>query len=154
MNTNTNQRFTFGNLPVSNLYRPSSEANNKLINNMNILPNFGSDNQFNLFLSVRAIDRTDRAEVISSPRLLTTSGQEASLNVDQQRYFPDSWDDPEVTIINGTSYTYNPPVPDFEEQAVGTIFKVTPTVSPNNYTIIVKMNTDISKMTGWSNYDY
>lgn len=85
---------------------------------MNILPNFGSDNQFNLFLSVRAIDRTDRAEVISSPRLLTTSGQEASLNVDQQRYFPDSWDDPEVTIINGTSYTYNPPVPDFEEQAV------------------------------------
>ena len=154
LNTNTNQRFTFGNLPVSNLYRPSSEANNKLINNMNILPNFGSDNQFNLFLSVRAIDRTDRAEVISSPRLLTTSGQEASLNVDQQRYFPDSWDDPEVTIINGTSYTYNPPVPDFEEQAVGTIFKVTPTVSPNNYTIIVKMNTDISKMTGWSNYDY
>ena len=152
LNTNTNQRFTFGNLPVSNLYRPSSEANNKLINNMNILPNFGSDNQFNLFLSVRAIDRTDRAEVISSPRLLTTSGQEASLNVDQQRYFPDSWDDPEVTIINGTSYTYNPP--DFEEQAVGTIFKVTPTVSPNNYTIIVKMNTDISKMTGWSNYDY
>ena len=118
LNTNTNQRFTFGNLPVSNLYRPSSEANNKLINNMNILPNFGSDNQFNLFLSVRAIDRTDRAEVISSPRLLTTSGQEASLNVDQQRYFPDSWDDPEVTIINGTSYTYNPPVPDFEEQAV------------------------------------
>ena len=154
LNTNNNQRFTFGNLPVSNLYRPSSEANNKLINNMNILPNFGSDNQFNLFLSVRAIDRTDRAEVISSPRLLTTSGQEASLNVDQQRYFPDSWDDPEVTIINGTSYTYNPPVPDFEEQAVGTIFKVTPTVSPNNYTIIVKMNTDISKMTGWSNYDY
>ena len=154
LNTNTNQRFTFGNLPVSNLYRPSSEANNKLINNMNILPNFGSDNQFNLFLSVRAIDRTDRAEVISSPRLLTTSGQEASLNVDQQRYFPDSWDDLEVTIINGTSYTYNPPVPDFEEQAVGTIFKVTPTVSPNNYTIIVKMNTDISKMTGWSNYDY
>ena len=154
LNTNTNQRFTFGNLPVSNLYRPSSEANNKLINNMNILPNFGSDNQYNLFLSVRAIDRTDRAEVISSPRLLTTSGQEASLNVDQQRYFPDSWDDPEVTIINGTSYTYNPPVPDFEEQAVGTIFKVTPTVSPNNYTIIVKMNTDISKMTGWSNYDY
>ena len=154
LNTNTNQRFTFGNLPVSDLYRPSSEANNKLINNMNILPNFGSDNQFNLFLSVRAIDRTDRAEVISSPRLLTTSGQEASLNVDQQRYFPDSWDDPEVTIINGTSYTYNPPVPDFEEQAVGTIFKVTPTVSPNNYTIIVKMNTDISKMTGWSNYDY
>ncbi len=154
LNTNTNQRFTFGNLPVSNLYRPSSEANNKLINNMNILPNFGSDNQFNLFLSVRAIDRTDRAEVISSPRLLTTSGLEASLNVDQQRYFPDSWDDPEVTIINGTSYTYNPPVPDFEEQAVGTIFKVTPTVSPNNYTIIVKMNTDISKMTGWSNYDY
>ena len=154
LNTNTNQRFTSGNLPVSNLYRPSSEANNKLINNMNILPNFGSDNQFNLFLSVRAIDRTDRAEVISSPRLLTTSGQEASLNVDQQRYFPDSWDDPEVTIINGTSYTYNPPVPDFEEQAVGTIFKVTPTVSPNNYTIIVKMNTDISKMTGWSNYDY
>lgn len=154
LNTNTNQRFTFGNVPVSDLYRPSSEANNKLINNMNILPNFGSDNQFNLFLSVRAIDRTDRAEVISSPRLLTTSGLEASLNVDQQRYFPDSWDDPEVTIINGTSYTYNPPVPDFEEQAVGTIFKVTPTVSPNNYTIIVKMNTDISKMTGWSNYDY
>ena len=159
LNTNTNQRFTFGNLPVSDLYRPysnstRSEANNKLINNMNILPNFGSDNQFNLFLSVRAIDRTDRGEIISSPRLLTVSGMEASLNVDQQRYFPDSWDDPEVTIVNGTSYTYNPPVPDFEEQAVGTVFSVTPTVSPNNYTIILKMNSDISKMTGWSNYDY
>ena len=154
LNTNTNQRFTFGNLPTSDLYRPSSEANNKIINNLNILPNFGSENQFNLFLSVRAIDRTDRAEIISSPRLLTVSGMEASLNVDQQRYFPDSWDDPEVTIVNGTSYTYNPPVPEFEEQAVGTVFSVTPTVSPNNYTIILKMNSDVSKMTGWSNYDY
>lgn len=154
LNTNTNHRFAFGNVPSSSLYRPSAGGNNKLINNMNILPNFGSDDQFNLFLSVRAIDRTDRAELISSPRLLATSGSTALLNVDEERYFPESWSDPEVTIINGTSYTYKPPIPEFEQTPVGTQFEVTPTVSPNNYTIILKMNSDISKMTGWSNYDY
>lgn len=149
----TSRQFQFGGLSSSTFYRQSST--NYLLSGMKILPNFGGNNQFNLSVSVRALDQKDRSEILATPRLLVVAGYSGKLTIAEERYFPDQWSDAEVEIVNGTSYTYKAPTPEFSDATnVGTIFTVKPTVSSNNYTILLNINTDISRMTGWSNYDY
>ena len=126
-----------------------------LISGLKLIPNFGGNNQFNLSLSIRALDQKDRTEILATPRLLVIAGYPGKLTIAEERYFPDSWTDAEIEIVNGTSYTYTAPTPEFGDATnVGTIFTVKPTVSSNNYTILLNIDTDISRMTGWSNYDY
>ena len=149
----TSRQFQFGGLSSSSFYRESSS--NYFISGLKVLPNFGGNNQFNLSLSVRALDQKDRSEILATPRLLVVNGYPGKLTIAEERYFPDSWTDAEIEIVNGTSYTYTAPTPEFGDATnVGTIFTVKPTVSSNNYTILLNIDTDISRMTGWSNYDY
>lgn len=149
----TSRQFQFGGLSSSSFYRQSST--NYLISGMKLIPNFGGNNQFNLSLSIRALDQKDRSEILATPRLLVISGYQGQLIIAEERYFPNDWSDPKIEIVNGTSYTYTAPTPEFSDaQNVGTEFKVQPTVSSNNYTILLNIDTDISRMTGWSNYDY
>ena len=152
-NTETNHKISFSGLSSSAFYR--GNPSNYLINGLKLLPSFGDNHQFDLAISVRALDQKDRTEILATPRLLVASGYNGKLVVAEDRYFPDDWEDPEVEIVNGTSYTYNPPIPEFGDSTpVGTTFTVTPTVSSNNYTILLNVNTDLTRMTGWSNYDY
>ncbi len=152
-NTDTNHTVTFAGLDSSTFYR--NTGSHYVVSGLKLIPNFGNENQFDLSLSIRAIDQKDRSEMLGAPRLLVASGYTAKLEVAEERYFPDSWTDPEVEIVNGTSYTYTPPTPEFGDSTpVGTIFTVTPTVGSNNYTIVLNIETDITRMTGWSNYDY
>ena len=140
-------------LSSSQFYR--SSGTNYVVNNLKLLPNFGPDNSLDLSVSIRALDQMDRTETIATPRLLVSSGMMGKLDVNEQRFFPEDWSDAEVEIINGTSYSYNAPVPEFgDAQPVGTTFTVTPLVSANNHTIMLDINTDVSRFTGWSNYDY
>ena len=149
----TSRQFQFSGLSSDSFYR--STSHDYLINNLKILPNFGGNNQFNLSLSVRALDQKDRSEMLATPRLLVVAGYPGKLTIAEERYFPDSWTDAEIEIVNGTSYTYKAPTPEFADATnVGTIFTVKPTVSSNNYTILLNIDTDLSRMTGWSNYDY
>ena len=137
----------------STFYR--SKGSNYLINGLRLIPNFGGDNQFNLYFSVRALDQKERGEILATPRLLVASGYQGKLTVAEERYFPDDWSDANVEIVNGTSYTYNAPTPEFGDATnVGTVFTVKPTVGSNNYTVLLNVDTDISRMTGWSSYDY
>ncbi|MBO5723247.1 MAG: hypothetical protein J6S58_00315, partial [Lentisphaeria bacterium] len=140
-------------LSSSQFYR--SSGSNYIVNNLKLLPNFGPDNALDLSVSIRALDQMDRSETIATPRLLVSSGMMGKLDVNEERFFPEDWSEAEVEIINGTSYSYNAPVPEFGDgTAVGTTFQVTPLVSANNYTIMLDINTDVSRFTGWSNYDY
>ena len=140
-------------LSSSQFYR--SSGSNYIVNNLKLLPNFGPDNALDLSVSIRALDQMDRTETIATPRLLVSSGMMGKLDVNEQRFFPEDWSEAEVEIINGTSYSYNAPVPEFGDGTpVGTTFTVTPLVSANNHTIILDINTDVSRFTGWSNYDY
>lgn len=147
----TNPMWSFANMTA---YTRDSGETNTLINNMNILPNVGGDNAFNLFMTVKALDQTSRAEVLSTPKVMATTGTAATLTVAEEMYFPDSWNEPEVEVSNGT-YSYSPSYPEFGEAVpVGTVFTVTPDVAPNNYTIALTLHPDVSKLIGWSNYDY
>ena len=149
---NINPRWSFS---VTSPLRKSPNTNNRLINNMNILPNFGSDNVWSLFLTVNAIDRTDRAEVLSSPKLMAKNGESATIRMVRQMYFPESWSDPEVSTSCGSSVTLKPSVPEFgDAKDVGVVFTATPTVSPNNYTINLELAPSVVDLVGWSDYSY
>lgn len=125
-----------------------------LINNLNIMPNFGPDGAYNIFLTVNAIDQSERGEILSAPKVIATSGLEATIQFAKDMYFPESWNDPEVTSSNNT-YQYTPPYPDFgDAKPIGITFTVLPTVSPNNHTISLDLKPQILDLVGWTVYSY
>jgi len=148
----TNRRYSFGGLSSSTFYRSSSS--NLLVDGLKIIPNFGGSNQFNLSLSIHALDQKDRSEILATPRLLVASGYQGKLLVSEERFFPDDYDDTDVEIENN-SVSIKPGKANFSDGTnVGTTFSVKPTVSANGHSILLDINTEISRMTGWSSYDY
>lgn len=133
----------------------SAYSNNTLINGLNLFPNFGKNNAFNLSLTVDAIDRTSRAEILSTPKVLAASGSPATIRVVEEMYFPESWTEPETSTSNGSSLSFEPSYPEFgEAEDIGVVFTVTPEVSPNNYTITLNLNPEVKALVGWSDYSY
>ena len=133
----------------------SPGSNNLLINNMNILPNFGGDGTWNLSFTLNAIDRIGRTEVLATPRVIAPSGQTAFIQMVREMYFPDSWEEPEVETDCGESISLEPSYPEFgDETPVGIMFTVTPSVSPNNYTIKLSLLPSVTDLTGWADYSY
>ena len=140
---------------VTSPIRAAAGSDNVLINNMNILPNFGPGGTWSLFLTVNAIDRTDRAEVLCTPKIMSKSGEEAIIRMVREMYFPESWSEPEVTTSCGTSVAIEPSVPEFGESTdIGVIFTARPVVSPNNYTITLTLKPQVVDLVGWSDYSY
>ena len=125
-----------------------------LINNLNIIPNFGKDGAYNMFLTVHAVDQSARGEVIAAPKVLAKSGTEAKIEMVQRMYFPESWEDAELEEGNNT-FEYTPPVPEMgDSEPIGTTFTVTPEVSTNLRTITLLLSPSITALVGWTDYDY
>jgi general secretion pathway protein D len=122
--------------------------NYKVVNDLKLLPNFGESifgqqNQWDLSLTVNAISQNSRTEVLSTPRLLTTSGSEATIKMITQYYYPSSWTAPVVTV-NGSTVSITAPVPDFGEATdIGIQFTIRPVVDPDNYTITLSLEPQI-----------
>ena len=124
-----------------------------LISGLNLFPDifgstkpFGSSVEFNLSLTINALDRSDRTEIISAPKVLVNSGETATVIMGKRYYFPESWDELEIEVEeggdnNGWNLTITEPVPEFgESELMGTTFTVTPTVQPDNKTIRMSIN--------------
>ncbi|MBR2441310.1 MAG: hypothetical protein IKB25_14020 [Lentisphaeria bacterium] len=125
-----------------------------LINNLNIIPNFGENGAYNMFLTVHAVDQSSRGEVIAAPKVLAKSGKPATIQMVQQMYFPEEWEEAELEEGNNT-FEYTPPVPEMGEAVpIGTNFTVTPTVGVNLRTITLDLSPSITALTGWTDYDY
>lgn len=131
-------------------------VNDKLINNLNIIPNMNLNggHQLNFYLTISAVDRTDRMEQLSTPKVVVKNGETAVIKMVKSMYFPDSWETPDTEIDDGdvameTSY------PEFSEpDEVGIQFTVTPTVSSNKYTVQLDLEPSITDLTGWTDYSY
>ncbi|MDT8390784.1 MAG: hypothetical protein RRC34_09790 [Lentisphaeria bacterium] len=83
---------------------------------------------------IHALDRADSTDVLSCPKVTAKSDQTAILRVVTERYFPESWTEPELeaggTDANGT---YKPSVAEFgEARDIGVILEATPKVDPKN----------------------
>lgn len=124
----------------------------RLLNNVEF-PVFGGDENFSLGMMMHAVDRHGNSEILSAPKVISKSGEEALIRMVREEYYPESWDEPELATING-QLSYTPPLPSFGEATdVGIRFVVTPTVSPNNYTITLNLNPQVLSLVDWSNYD-
>lgn len=124
----------------------------KVVNDLRIFPNFqGSafgDTTVNMDLTVNAISQNSRSEILSTPRLLTTSGSEASIRMVEANYFPSSWENPTVTV-NGATVAITAPIPDFGEATdVGILFTIRPVVNPDNYTITLHLVPQVVNFAG------
>jgi len=151
---------------LSMLSNMLSGVDSRLISNLNIFPDllgsfnpFGSDEQLNLSLTINALDRSDRTEMISAPRVLVNSGETAEVKMGKGYFFPTDWDELEIEIEdsdgdNGYAFSRTLPTPSFpdEPQLMGTNFKVTPRVLTDNRTIRLDIRPEITSYVGKDEY--
>ena len=129
----------------------------KVLNDLKILPNFGqgifpSDVTANISLSIEAVAKNTRTETLSSPKLITTSGHEATIRMVEERYYPSGWENPEITVNNNTVQT-QAPIPEFDDSTdIGIRLTVTPIVNPDNYTITLHVIPQVVSFITFSEY--
>ena len=118
----------------------------RVLNNLKILPNFGekifgSDVNVDLSLSINAVAQNRRAEVLSSPRVISNSGKKAEIAMVEETYFITDWEKPEIEIrgMNGIVLTTSEPDWD-EKKDLGITFSVTPTVGDDHTIKLEKFN--------------
>jgi len=140
---------------ASNIRSPLDDTvNSRLINNLQWPANFGPGGRYNLSFYLHALNRSQSAEVLSAPKVIATSGTEATIRMVREEYYPESWTEPEITVTD-TIVSIIPSYPEFGEATdVGIRFTVTPTVSPNNYTISLALHPQVLERTGWTDYSY
>ncbi len=113
-----------------------------------------------------ALDRADGKDVLSLPRVLTRSDQNAVIEMVTERFFPDEWETVELTAnssdatVQGWIPTELPPQPTFDEaKKVGITFTILPRVKEANEetnepaTITAKVSFPIVTFAGWMIYD-
>ncbi|OGV54781.1 MAG: hypothetical protein A2017_16120 [Lentisphaerae bacterium GWF2_44_16] len=112
---------------------------------------------------IHALDQTDTSDVLSTPRVTTLNGQEATIRMVTEYYYPEEWG--EATIANqsssttgGTSATtsiFVGSTPTFGDATQeGIILKVRPNVDADRYTITLEMNPVVQERVGWTDYSY
>ncbi|MEI3001185.1 MAG: hypothetical protein V8T86_09855 [Victivallis sp.] len=134
-------------------------VNTKVVNNLNIFPAifgkqsiFGSDVPFNLYLTVNALSQNMRTETLAAPKVMTTSGNKASVQMGKSYWFPTEWETYEIDD-DDNGVTIKIPTPTFEEyDDIGINFDVTPVVNPDNYTITLDVNPVIKNFLGKDEY--
>ncbi len=129
-------------------------VNSRLVNNAAIMPAFGANDTRHLNLYVHALNQSGRVEVLSAPKVLATSGQTAFIRMVRMEYYPESWTEPEL-VAGEDSVQFTPSYPELGEATnIGINLEVTPTVSPNNYTISLQLYPSVIERTGWTDYTY
>ncbi len=108
---------------------------------------------------VHALDQADTADVLSSPRVTTMNGEEATIRMITEKYYPESWG--EATIAQATSQSgdttsvFVPSIPEFGDPTEeGIILRVTPNVDADRYTITLDMNPVVQERVGWTDFSY
>ena len=106
------------------------------------LRNNGSD-PFALLIS--ALDQSTGTDVLSAPRVVTRSGEEATIQVGDLHWFPEVFegDTSQGTMLN-VSYQ------DFEEKLLGVELIVSPEVDEDRIHLV--LNPKITELAGWQNY--
>ncbi len=101
-------------------------------------------NPFEVLIS--ALDQSTGADVLSAPRILTRSGEEATIRVGELHYFPEVFE-------GGTSEATLPNISyeDFKEKLLGVELTVTPKITGERE-ISLRLNPRISELAGWQSY--
>lgn len=96
-------------------------------------------------LLISALDQSSGADVLSAPRVVTKSGEEATIRVGELHYFPEVYEGAtEQATMLAIAYQ------DFNEKLLGVELSVTPEVDGKN--IRLALNPRITELAGWQNY--
>ena len=143
-----------GNDSLMRHYGSENATFGKLINNLRFTPQINGREFGDLSFFMYALDRSGTSNLLSSPKVIATSGSPALIRMVREEYFPDSWNTPEANIV-GNAFSYTPAYPEFGEgKDIGIRLAVTPTVNPNNYTITLELKPEVTDFTGWTTYPY
>ncbi len=130
-----------------------------LVSGLSIFPDlfgsikpFGSDKGLNLSLTINALDRNDRSEMISAPSVTVANNSQAVVKLTTNYFFPDSWEEMEIELSSGDDdgdgVDITAPMPEFDEESeIGTIFTVTPRIKKNNI-IGLSIHPDVTSYIG------
>lgn len=95
-------------------------------------------------LIIRALERQSGSDLLSAPKVLTKSGETATIHVGEIRSFPTAYD----VIIERYSYPSLLPL-DYEDYKTGVMLEVTPELDPENRTINLKLSPEITELAGY-----
>ncbi|MCH2205117.1 MAG: hypothetical protein MK132_04500 [Lentisphaerales bacterium] len=106
-------------------------------------------NQFNTI--VRALSQQTNADVLSAPKVITQNGNTAILRVVTERYFPESWEAAEITLVGGGNGQgqiglpeITPSAPNFGDPTdLGVVLEVTPQVDPDGVSIEIELKPQV-----------
>ncbi len=109
---------------------------------------------------IRALDKKQNADVLSSPEITTLSGEEAEIKSTITRYFPENWTEPEAgdggssgsdEDGNFTGVTNSTPsIPEFGEPTeLGVVLIVTPTSATGSKEIELTLAPSVKSFVGY-----
>jgi len=113
-------------------------------------------NGVNTRMTVHALDLENNTNILSCPRITTLNGEEATIRMVTEQYFPESWGEAQLAEMGGvTGSVYISSMPEFGEPTeLGVRLTVTPTVDPDRYTITLDMVPVVQTHVGWTDYSY
>ena len=95
-------------------------------------------------LLIRALERQAGSDLLSAPKVLTKSGETASIHVGETRRFPTAYD----VIIERYAQPSLVPL-DYAEYKTGVMLEVTPELDPENGTIEMNLAPEITELAGF-----
>ncbi len=107
-----------------------------------------------------ALDQCDSLDILSTPRITTMNGQEATIRMIREVYYPSDWSEPETATTTGsdsntTISSYVSSIPEFDDPTEeGIVLRVTPNVDADQYTITLVMTPVIQRFVDWTDYSY
>jgi tetratricopeptide (TPR) repeat protein len=158
--------WTVSNTPASDngtLQVGSSSSSLNVIkvtdDNPTILQYTRNVNGFDLTFDIDALNQVDSRNLLSSPRITTMNGQEASVRMVREVYYPDDYTEAETTTTTGRdggdTYSYISSIPEFADPTeLGIILWVTPDVDVGHRTITMRINPTVQSFVTWDNYKY
>lgn len=100
-----------------------------------------------LDVKISALEQEGTADVLSSPRITTANGREATIRVVEIHRYPQDYD---VETGQRTAPVVKPQ--DWEDFDLGVVLRVTPDIDPEKGTIILDLEPEIRKFKGFEDY--
>ncbi len=107
-------------------------------------------------LNVEAIKqacRKGKAKILSAPRVITQSGQEATLKMVKEVSYPTEFEIGSVTNTTSDTVTTSIVPTSFETREVGTIFSILPEVTPEGTLINITLAPVYVTLDSWAEYE-
>lgn len=118
-----------------------------------------TDDGFNLTFDLNALNQVDSTNLLSSPRITTMNGREASVRMVREEYFPDDYTEAKTTTTTGReggdTYSFIGSIPEFSDPTeLGIILRVIPDVDLEHRTITMRVNPTVQALVRWTEYNY